>query len=159
MRCRSRRQVKRIFSIFKAVVMRDPDADLYFEWPTNAYLGWKIRPTQERTTRLLKMFNKEVYFCCMNVCMFRVCNRESHLLKKPWTIMTTDASFYQHAARTCDGKHDHVSLAGAGNKAVNGPAFAHQSWHVALFRCGEGLHCQSSSKQIVEQLLLLERLA
>ena len=47
---------------------------------------------KELPDRLLKMFNKKVYFCRMNVYMFRVCNREGHLLKKPWTIMTTDAS-------------------------------------------------------------------
>ena len=120
---RSRKQVRHVLQIFRAALLSDPSADIYFEWPSGAKDGWSLQELKEFESWCIQTLHRPLYFTRIDGCMVGLTDEHSVPIHKPWTIMTTDQHFHVHAAVLCDGSHCHRQVLGMGTKAVASAGF------------------------------------
>ena len=155
LRYRSRKQIRHVIQIFKAVLDYDSCNDVYFEWPTSARQGWDLPEWGQFQAWLWKHHQRKVFFCRIDGCMVGAQNEQGVPIRKQWTIMTTDKHFHDHAAVTCDGTHDHAPMCVAGNLVEKSgyypPKFARR-----IVQVWKGAWHQSSDASILRDLHVLQ---
>ncbi|CAJ1444264.1 unnamed protein product [Effrenium voratum] len=92
--------------------------DYYHEWPTHCD-GWNVQE-MEQIQRILVYHGYRIFWCRIDGCRYNLRTRDNkQLLRKQWTIMTTDERFYaMFRNKTCTGGHDHGEIAGGETAAT-----------------------------------------
>ena len=156
LRYRSRRQVRHLIQIFKAVLEYDNSNDVYFEWPTAAKQGWDLPEWKQFQDWLWKHFQRKVFFCKIDGCMVGLQNGEGVPIRKQWTIMTTDKYFKDHAEVTCQGGHTHVPVIGSG-RVVEKSGYYPQKFAKRIVQVWKGALHQDSDASILSDVHVLQQ--
>ena len=108
-RRKSRRLVRRGLKLLRVHVFEN-DGDFGWEWPT-VNDAWKWKEVQEF---LREVYEKKpnLYRTLLHGCQVGVKNDKDELVKKPWTIYTTDRAMASALNLTCPGGHVHGECLG-----------------------------------------------
>ena len=111
-RAESRSLLKKALAILGEIV-KDPTADVYFEWPAKCH-GWQVLE--------LKAFRKHcaalerpLHRVLVHGCAYGLRSQRwpGKFLRRAWAIETTDAAFQESVGKKCPGNHDHAIIMGA----------------------------------------------
>ena len=110
---RRERKMMRLFANWLSKTLESGQRpEYYHEWPTHCD-GWNVQEMGQ-IQRILEYFGYRVFWCRIDGCRYNLRSRDGkQLLRKQWTIMTTDERFYaMFRSKTCVGGHDHGEIAG-----------------------------------------------
>ena len=111
-RAESRSLLKKALAILGEIV-KDPTADVYFEWPAKCH-GWQVLE--------LKAFRKHcaalerpLHRVLVHGCAYGLRSQRwpGKFLRRAWAIETTDAAFQKSVGKKCPGNHDHAPIVGS----------------------------------------------
>ena len=123
-RQKARRMAKHGLEVIEEGVKEDPQTKFYWEWPKNAYAGWRS-PEMLHFLRTMTELGVRIYWTEIHGCMHGLKSPEGEYLNKPWYVMTNDANFHHHCRLLCDHSHEHREggIVGIGSKAVASTAY------------------------------------
>ena len=136
-RQKCRRQLKGAIKIIWSILEASGGSSkFYFEWPKNAYHGWKMIELQNFIRHFEQAYGK-LFFVQIDGCMHGVVCPEGWPLRKSWVILTNDSDFRDKCQLCCDGSHQHRpgGIIGIGSKAVESTGFYPMSMVTAVARC------------------------
>ena len=110
---RQGRDMKRAEEVAESIgdnLISNSDADMAWEWPTNAHKGWRSRAIQKLLRKITKA-GKTAYWCRFHGCAYGLMHHDLPV-QKSWTVLTTNRKLWMSLQRKCPGHPEHLHCRG-----------------------------------------------
>ena len=151
----SRKLVAHVVQVFKAAILEDETAHIYFEWPRGC-VGWNV-PELQGLRDWLEKRGRKLHKVYMDGCAFGMTDPQGKPVLKAWTILTTDSAF-QGASMRCRGDHVHSQILGMGTSAVRNTGYYPEAMARRIVQIWRGQRRKDTDKTVVYELQELDDL-